>query len=194
MAGYRPTDWHVLDLEKDPTPGDPVRVKSLARSLHAFADDVQDALRLVKGMAEEDAVLAMAGRTAEVFRDEFSGVPKNLRKLKRSYDLAGDALAAYWPQLERAQALADKALADGRVARADLSSATSRLSSADSWVARAGEEADKYKEDRGAGKDVPKPDEAKVRAATRDAQSARAAHASARSDVASAQGALDAAK
>ncbi|WP_190036740.1 DUF6531 domain-containing protein [Streptomyces fructofermentans] len=184
----------MLDLEKDPTPGDPVRVKSLARSLHAFADDVQDALRLVKGMAEEDAVLAMAGRTAEVFRDEFSGVPKNLRKLKRSYDLAGDALAAYWPQLERAQALADKALADGRVARADLSSATSRLSSADSWVARAGEEADKYKEDRGAGKDVPKPDEAKVRAATRDAQSARAAHASARSDVASAQGALDAAK
>ncbi|MEU3790409.1 RHS repeat-associated core domain-containing protein [Streptomyces fructofermentans] len=184
----------MLDLEKDPTPGDPVRVKSLARSLHAFADDVQDALRLVKGMAEEDAVLAMVGRTAEVFRDEFSGVPKNLRKLKRSYDLAGDALAAYWPQLERAQALADKALADGRVARADLSSATSRLSSADSWVARAGEEADKYKEDRGAGKDVPKPDEAKVRAATRDAQSARAAHASARSDVASAQSALDAAK
>ncbi|WP_329298028.1 DUF6531 domain-containing protein [Streptomyces sp. NBC_00659] len=184
----------MLDLEKDPTPGDPVRVKSLARSLHDFADDVQDALRLVKGMAEEDAVLTMAGRTAEVFRDEFSGVPKNLKKLKKSYDLAGDALAAYWPKLERAQALADKALADGREARADLSSAKSRLSSADSWVARANKEADKYKEDKGAGKDVPKPDEAKVRAATRDAQSAKAAHTSAQSDVTSAQSALDAAK
>ncbi|MET9409783.1 putative T7SS-secreted protein [Streptomyces sp. NPDC002935] len=103
-------------------------------------------------MAEEDAVLTMAGRTAEVFRDEFSGVPKNLRKLKKSYDLAGDALAAYWPKLERAQALADKALADGREARADLSSAKSRLSSADSWVARANKEAEKYKEDKGAGK------------------------------------------
>jgi hypothetical protein len=49
-----------LDLEKDPTPGDPVRVKSLAKSLHDFADDVQDALRLVKGMADEDPGLPMS--------------------------------------------------------------------------------------------------------------------------------------
>ncbi|WP_419666495.1 RHS repeat-associated core domain-containing protein [Streptomyces sp. 2-1] len=195
MAGYRPTDWHVLDLDKDPTPGDPVRVKSLAKSLHDFADDVQDALRLVKGMADEDAVLTMVGKTADVFRDEFSGVPKNLKKLKKSYDLAGDALAAYWPQLERAQALADKALAQGREAQSDLSSAKSRLSSADSWVTRANKEADKYKDDpTSAGKDVPKPDEAKVRAATRDAQSAKDAHTSAQSDVTTAQNALDAAK
>ncbi|MEU9897710.1 DUF6531 domain-containing protein [Streptomyces phaeochromogenes] len=185
----------MLDLEKDPTPGDPVRVKSLAKSLHDFADDVQDALRLVKGMADEDAVLSMVGKTADVFRDEFSGVPKNLKKLKKSYDLAGDALAAYWPQLERAQALADKALAQGREAQSDLSSAKSRLSSADSWVTRANKEADKYKDDPGsAGKDVPKPDEAKVRAATRDAQSAESAQTSAQSDVTSASNALDAAK
>ncbi|MFS8202679.1 DUF6531 domain-containing protein [Streptomyces sp. CWNU-52B] len=194
MAGYRPTDWHVLDLEKDPTPGDPVRVKSLAKSLHDFADDVQDALRLVTGMAGEDAVLSMVGKTAEVFRDEFSGVPKNLKKLKKSYDLAGDALAAYWPKLERAQALADKALAKGREAQADLSSAKSRLSSADSWVTRANKEADKYKDDPTGGKDVEKPDESKVRAATRDAQSAKDAHTSAQSDVTTAQNALDAAK
>ncbi|MFE7069861.1 polymorphic toxin type 30 domain-containing protein [Streptomyces sp. NPDC057620] len=185
----------MLDLEKDPTPGDPVRVKSLAKSLHDFADDVQDALRLVNGMAGEDAVLTMVGKTAEVFRDEFSGVPKNLKKLKKSYDLAGDALAAYWPELERAQTLADKALAKGRDAQADLSSAKSKLSSADSWVTRANKEADKYKDDPGsAGKDVPKPDEAKVRAATRDAQSAKDAHTAAQSDVTSAQSALDAAK
>ncbi|MFF5010251.1 DUF6531 domain-containing protein [Streptomyces phaeochromogenes] len=194
MVGYRPTDWHVLDLEKDPTPGDPDRVRSLAKSLHDFADDVSDALRLVKGMAGEDAVLTMVGKTADVFRDEFSGVPKNLKKLKKSYDLAGDALAAYWPKLERAQALADRALAKGREAQADLSSAKSRLSSADSWVSRANKEADKYKDDPTGGKDVEKPDEAKVRAATRDAASAKDAHTSAQSDVTSAQTALDAAK
>ncbi|MFG2027425.1 DUF6531 domain-containing protein [Streptomyces sp. NPDC048825] len=185
----------MLDLEKDPTPGDPDRVRSLARQLHDFADDVQDALRLVKGMAEEDAVLTMVGKTAEVFRDEFSGVPKNLKKLKKSYDLAGDALAAYWPKLERAQALADKALVKGREAQADLASAKSRLSTADSWVTRATKEADKYKDDPGsAGKDVPKPDESKVRAATRDATNAKSAQTSAQSDVTSAQSALDAAK
>ena len=194
VVGYRPTDWHVLDLERDPTPGDPDRVRSLAKSLHDFADDVSGALRLVKGMAEEDAVLTMVGKTADVFRDEFSGVPKNLKKLKKSYDLAGDALAAYWPKLERAQALADKALSKGREAQADLSSAKSRLSSADSWVTRANKEADKYKDDPTGGKDVEKPDEAKVRAATRDARSAKDAHTSAQSDVTSAQSALDAAK
>ncbi|MFJ6566912.1 DUF6531 domain-containing protein [Streptomyces sp. NPDC091292] len=194
MAAYRPTDWHVLDLDKDPTPGDPDRVRTLAKSLHDFADDVAEALRLVKGMAEEDAVLTWAGKSAKAFQDEFSGVPKNLRKLKKSYEMAGDALAAYWPKLERAQALADKALVKGREAQADLSSAQSRLTSAESWVDRAGKEADKYKDDPTGGKDVPKPDPDKVKAATRDAQSAKDARTSAQSDVSSASNALDAAK
>ncbi|MEW1566590.1 RHS repeat-associated core domain-containing protein [Streptomyces sp. NPDC093509] len=185
----------MLDLERDPTPGDPDRVRHLSKNLHDFADDVGDALRLIKGMAGEDAVLAWAGKSAKAFQDEFAGVPKQLKKLKKSYEMAGDALAAYWPKLERAQALADKALAKGRDAQSDLSSAKSRLSSADSWVARAGKEADKYKDDPAGSKSgAEKPDEAKVRAATRDAQHAKSAHESAQSDVTTASNALDAAK
>jgi RHS repeat-associated protein len=194
MAGNRPGDWHVLDLDRDPTPGDPDRVRQLSKNLHDFADDVSDALRLIKGMADEDAVLQWAGKSAKAFQGEFSGVPKQLKKLKKSYEMAGDALADYWPRLERAQALADKALAKGREAQADLTSAKSRLSSADSWVTRAGKEADKYKDDPTGSKDAEKPDEAKVRAATRDAQHAKAAQTSARSDVTDANSALDAAK
>ncbi|MFD7796917.1 DUF6531 domain-containing protein [Streptomyces sp. NPDC059759] len=194
MAGNRPGDWHVLDLDRDPTPGDPDRVRHLSKNLHDFADDVGDALRLIKGMAGEDAVLAWAGKSAKAFQDEFAGVPKQLKKLKKSYEMAGDALAAYWPKLERAQALADKALAKGRDAQSDLSSAKSRLSSADSWVTRANKEADKYKDDPTGSKDAEKPDEAKVRAATRDAQHAKSAHDSAQSDVTTASNALDAAK
>ncbi|WP_369033603.1 RHS repeat-associated core domain-containing protein [Streptomyces adonidis] len=194
MAGHRPADWHVLDLDKDPTPGDPHRVRQLARMLHDFADDVADALRLIKGMASENETLEWAGKTAEVFQDEFADVPKNLKKLKRSYDLCGDALVDYWPKLERAQALADKALAKGREAQADLSSAKSRLSSADSWVTRATKESDKYKDDPTGSKATEPPDEAKVRAATRDAQHAKSAQNTAQSDVDGAQSALDAAK
>ncbi|RZB17821.1 DUF3990 domain-containing protein [Streptomyces sp. F001] len=195
MSGYRPRDWDPLDLDKDPTPGDPQRVRSLAKYLHDFADDVSDALRLVKGMADEDAVLSWAGKSAAVFKEEFSGVPKNLKKLKKSYELCGDALAAYWPKLERAQALADRALAKAREARQDLSSAQSRLASADSWVTRASKEADKYKDDpSGRRSDGDKPDEAKVRAATRDVQHAKSAQTSAQSDVSAAQDALAAAK
>ncbi|MEW2102705.1 RHS repeat-associated core domain-containing protein [Streptomyces cellulosae] len=195
MVGHRPSDWHVLDLDKDPTPGDPERVRKLARFLHDFADDVSEALRLVKGMAGEGTLAEWAGKSAKVFKEEFSGVPKNLRKLEKSYAMCGDALADYWPKLERAQALADKALAKAREAQADLSSAKSKLASAESWVGRATKEADKYKDDpTGSKSDADKPDEAKVRAATRDVQSAKSAHTKAQSDVTSAQNALDAAK
>ncbi|WTC15403.1 DUF6531 domain-containing protein [Streptomyces cellulosae] len=170
-------------------------MRQLARFLHDFADDVSEALRLVKGMAGERTLAEWAGKSAKVFKEEFSGVPKNLRKLEKSYAMCGDALADYWPKLERAQALADKALAKAREAQADLSSAKSKLASAQSWVGRATKEADKYKDDpTGSKSDADKPDEAKVRAATRDVRSAKSAQEKAQSDVTSAQSALDAAK
>ncbi|WP_406468535.1 DUF6531 domain-containing protein [Streptomyces hirsutus] len=163
--------------------------------LHDFADDVSEALRLVKGMAGEGTLEQWAGKSATVFKEEFSGVPKNLKKLEKSYGMCGDALAAYWPRLERAQALADRALAKAREARADLSSAQSRLSSAESWVGRAAKEADKYKDDpTGSKSDADRPDEAKVRAATRDVRNAKTAETSARADVSEAQDALAAAR
>ncbi|WP_411090554.1 RHS repeat-associated core domain-containing protein [Streptomyces sp. 049-1] len=109
--------------------------------------------------------------------------------------MCGDALADFWPKLERAQALADRALVKAREARQDLTSAQSKLSSADSWVTRASKEADEYKDDpTGSKSDADKPDEAKVRAATRDAQHAKTAQTNAQSAVDSAQSALDAAK
>ncbi|GGJ52311.1 RHS repeat domain-containing protein [Streptomyces brasiliensis] len=177
MVGYRPADWHPLDLDRDPTPGDPDRVRSLATQLHDFAHDVSEALRLVKGMAGEDTLLEWAGKSAEVFKEQFGDVPKNLKKLKTSYEMCGDALADFWPKLERAQALADRALAKAKEAQDDLTSAKSRPSSADSWVNRANKEADKYTDDpTGRKSDGDKPDEAKVRAATRDVQNAKSAH------------------
>ncbi|MFJ7968384.1 hypothetical protein [Streptomyces sp. NPDC096324] len=67
----RPPDWHILDLDHDPTPGDPQRVRRLAGSLHDFSDDVADILRDVKGLANDDAVLKWAGKTADSFASEF---------------------------------------------------------------------------------------------------------------------------
>ncbi|MFE6157441.1 RHS repeat-associated core domain-containing protein [Streptomyces sp. NPDC056486] len=183
-------------MDKDPTPGDPDRVRNLAKNLHDFADDVSKVLRDIKGMAGEDAILTWAGKTAESFTAEFEDAPGKLKKLKKSYEMAGDALSTYWPELERAQALADKALVKGREAQGDLSSAQTRLTSADSWVDKAGKEADKYKDDKDSGKskDVPKPDPDKVKAASRNATSAEKAQTDAKSDVSAAKSNLDAAK
>jgi uncharacterized protein YukE len=193
-VSHRPTDWHVLDLEKDPTPGDPQRIRQLAGTLHDFADDVAEALRDLKGIAKEDEILSWAGKTAEVFAEEFGDAPKKLRKLKKSYDLAGDALASFWPDLQDAQEKADKALRDGRKAREELSTAQTALSGAEDWVRRATEKADSYDPSKNGGKDVPKPDEADVRRATRDAQHAKERQQAAERNVESAQNALEAAK
>lgn len=90
-------------------------------------------------MAKEDEILSWAGKTADVFAEEFADAPKKLRKLKKSYDLAGDALTSFWPDLEAAQDKADKALRDGRKARAELSTAQTALSGANDWVRTATE-------------------------------------------------------
>ncbi|MGX5213360.1 putative T7SS-secreted protein [Streptomyces violaceus] len=191
---HRPTDWHILDLDQDPTPGDPQRIRKLAATLHDFADDVADALRDLKGIAKEDEILSWAGKTADVFAEEFADAPKKLRKLKKSYDLAGDALASFWPDLETAQDKADKALRDGRKARAELTTAQTALSGANDWVRTATEKADSYDPSKNGGKDVPKPDEGEVRRATRNAQHAKARQTAAEQNVQAAQSALDAAK
>ncbi|SCE50982.1 hypothetical protein GA0115240_172026 [Streptomyces sp. DvalAA-14] len=190
----RPGDWHILDLDRDPTPGDPSRVKALSLQLHDFADDVESALRLVKGMQSEDAILSWAGLSADAFRDEFGSAPKNLDKLHTSYRLAADALEAYWPDLEHAQSQADRALADGRTAHAQLTAAQGGLNGAQNWVHTAAATADTYDPAKNPGKTVPPPDSDQVRQATRDLAAAKAQQAHAQQAVTSAQSALDAAK
>jgi uncharacterized protein YukE len=193
-VSHRPADWYVLDLDKDPTPGNPDRIRKLAGTLHDFADDVSDVLRGLKGIAKEEEILSWAGKTAEVFAEEFEDAPKKLRKLKKSYNLAGDALATFWPDLQDAQEKADKALRDGRKAREELTTAQTALTGAEDWVRRATEKTDSYDPAKNGGKDVPKPDEADVRRATRDAQHAKARQEAAERNVESAQSALEAAK
>ncbi|MGW0736274.1 DUF6531 domain-containing protein [Streptomyces sp. NPDC002851] len=187
---HRPTDWHVLDLEGDPVPGDPQRVRKLARELHDFAEDVGTALRQIRAMAGEDTLQRWSGKSANKFKEQFDGVPGNLTKLRTSYDLAGDAFADYWPKLERAQSLADRALVKGREAREDLNAAQGRLDGATDWVKTATAKTKAYDDAKG----PEAPDESKVRAATRNAQQANSARSSAQGDVDSAQSALDAAK
>lgn len=124
-------------------------------TLHDFADDVSDVLRDLKGIAKEEEILSWAGKTAEVFAEEFEDAPKKLRKLKKSYGLAGDALATFWPDLQDAQEKADKALRDGRKARQELTTAQTALTGAEDWVRRATEKSDSYDPAKNAGEGRP---------------------------------------
>ncbi|WP_190232865.1 putative adhesin [Streptomyces avicenniae] len=180
-------------MESDPTPGDPDEVRELADALQTFADDVSEALGRVRGLASDRAVQDWAGLSAEAFRSEFDGVPGNLTKLRDSYDLCAQALQTYWPKLQTAQGQADRALDRAIAAQADLTSAQASLGDAQSWVSRAGDESDRLQRE-GERDNAPPPDEAEVRAATRDRQAADSARDAAQSRVDTAQDSLDAAR
>ncbi|MDT0305427.1 DUF6531 domain-containing protein [Streptomyces sp. DSM 44917] len=195
----RPSDWSPVDMDRDPTPGDPEEIRQLATELQEFADDVGEALGRVRGMASDRAVQEWSGLSADTFRAEFDGVPENLDKLQRSYDLAADALAAYWPELQNAQGMADRALQRAVEAQAALASAQTELTDAQGWVSRAGDEAERLQDERssgdGDGGDAPEPpDENQVRQAVRDHQAAQEAASAARSRVDSAESELSAAR
>ncbi|WP_168220688.1 DUF6531 domain-containing protein [Streptomyces sp. RFCAC02] len=178
-------------MESDPTPGIPDEVRTLAEDLQTFADDVGEALGKIRGLAGDSAVQEWAGLSADAFRDEFDGVPENLTKLQDSYDLCAQALQTYWPKLETAQGQADRALERAIAAQADLTAAQSALGDAQDWVSRAGDEADRLERE---GEGAQPPDDAEVRAATRDRQAAQQAQESAQGRVDDAQGRLDAAR
>ncbi|WP_442811919.1 DUF6531 domain-containing protein [Streptomyces sp. NBC_01803] len=166
----------------------------LAEGLQAFADDVGEALGKIRGMASDRAVADWSGLSADAFRSEFDGVPENLAKLQTSYDMAADALAAYWPVLRNAQGMADRALERAVAAQADLSAAQGQLSEAEDWVSRAGDEAERL-EREGERDNAPEPpSEDDVRNAVRDRQAADAAAGAARDRVATAESDLSAAR
>ncbi|MFR9724439.1 polymorphic toxin type 30 domain-containing protein [Streptomyces sp. MS19] len=189
----RPADWSPVDMESDPTPGDPEEVRELADELQAFSDDVAEALGKIRDLASDRAVRDWAGLSAEAFRSEFDSVPGNLEKLRDSYDLCAQALQTYWPKLQTAQGQADRALDRAIAAQADLTAAQGSLGSAQDWVGRAGDEAERLQRE-GERAGAPPPDEAEVRAATRDRQAANDARDAAQARVDTAQDSLNAAR
>ncbi|WP_445548363.1 WXG100 family type VII secretion target, partial [Frankia sp. CiP1_Cm_nod1] len=114
----RPTDWSVLGLERDPTPGDPFAVRELARRFLTVAADAEHARGQLATVAAGGVVQTWAGTAGDAFRDELDDFPGQLARLATSYRMAGQALGAYEPALDTAQQQADRALAHGRDARA----------------------------------------------------------------------------
>ncbi|MDT0346684.1 WXG100 family type VII secretion target [Streptomyces litchfieldiae] len=178
-------------MDSDPAPGNPEEVRELAEDLQEFADDVGEALGKIRGMASDRAIADWSGLSADAFRTEFDGVPENLTKLRNSYDMAAEALARYWPRLENAQGMADRALESAIAAQDDLRAAQTELGDAQDWVSRAGDEAERLQD----GGNAPEPpDEQAVRDAMRDHQAAEAAAGAAQSRVDAAEQRLAAAR
>jgi hypothetical protein len=149
------------------------------------------AFRSVTSLAGDSAIMSWVGLSGDAFREQFGNFPDQLRKLYTSHEMAGDALVAYAPQLTSAQAQADKALADGREARAQLTTVTGALNAASNAATSAANLAEQTKNP---GNGAPAPDPDQVAQAVRNAQTAASEQSSAQGAVDSAQAVLDAAK
>ncbi len=165
----RPHDWHVLDLPDDPTPGEPYSIRALARSAGTVADDAQQAHSAVRALAGDGAVLSWIGAAGEVFRGALHDFPSQLDKLHHSYEQAAGALSRWAGLLEDAQHQADRALAQGRQARAEIDALTAQLSAARADASRAATTSRRLSDVPAGG---PPPDPAQVRAATAAASAA----------------------
>ncbi|GAA2707292.1 DUF6531 domain-containing protein [Actinoplanes palleronii] len=184
----RPTDWYVLDMDGDPTPGDPDRVRQLASRFHDFAEHAHRAKLAVDSLQGDGAVLTWIGKSGDAFREQFGAFPDQVNKLYRSHLMVGDALETFAPVLESAQAQADRALADGRVAADKLKSLQGSLSLAETDFTGAAQAADRARAQTQA------PDPEQVKQAVRDSEAAQQKRDQARSAVSGAQGELDLAK
>ncbi len=188
----RPTDWHVLDMSRDPTPGDPSDVRTLAWQVGRVAEDAEQAERAVRGLAGDGAVLSWIGASAEVFRGALKDFPSQLGKLADSYGQAELALSRYGTDLDDAQEQAGRALQQGRAAQSEIASLSTQLSGASARASDAGSTADRLTRPVPAGAEPPDPEQ--VRAATRNAQTAQARVGALQDSLGGARGRLEAAK
>ncbi|WP_228555782.1 putative T7SS-secreted protein [Catenulispora pinisilvae] len=126
----RPSGWDILGLDGDPTPGVVESVQALAKEFGDFAHDVESACRSLNSFGSDTAALQWVGQTADAFRSTYGPLPGRLQKLYTSYSEASDALSAYAPKLQAAQAKADSALRQAQDAQVDLQRATTSANTA----------------------------------------------------------------
>jgi uncharacterized protein YukE len=175
-------------MDRDPTPGDPARVRQLASRFHDFAETAYKAKRAVESLQGDGAVLTWVGQSGDAFREQFGEFPSQVNKLYNSHLMVADALDDYAPVLETAQAQADRALADGRVAAANLTAVKAALGTAQIDFTGAAQAADK------ARTETVQPDPDQLKQAVQDADAAKQRVAGAQGKVDAAQGELDIAK
>jgi hypothetical protein len=142
----------------------------------------------VESLQGDGAVLTWVGQSGDAFREQFAEFPSQVNKLYNSHLMVADALDEYAPVLETAQAQAERALADGRVATADLVAGRAALNTAEVDFSGASKTADK------ARAVTVQPDPGQLKQAVQDAEAAKQRLAGAQGKVDAAQGELDLAK
>uniref|UniRef100_UPI000374537B hypothetical protein n=1 Tax=Embleya scabrispora TaxID=159449 RepID=UPI000374537B len=113
--GNRPTDWNAIGLSTDPTPGDPVRLRTLITSMDSLgrvAREIDDALDAVLDKTGDGAFV---GQTADALREKISGPLREfVQSIADAFENSAKSMRAYLGVMEAQQQVADTALSHGR--------------------------------------------------------------------------------
>jgi len=126
----RPSDWKAVFGISDPTPGDPWGIRRMQRSWSDLADDAEAAENKLRQLLGDAAISGWIGEGGDAFRKKTYDLPGQLGTCHNSYRLAADALSTWVTRLETHQGDADRALVQGRAAKADLDAASASVTSA----------------------------------------------------------------
>lgn len=117
------TDWSALNPDgstRDPVPGNPDEVSSLARWFRQMSNDVSDSVAAIQRF---DVSAGWRDQAAKRFDEHMGTLKDDLPKLRDSYGRAAWALTTYASQLRTSRQQAQQALSIALEARANVDSA-----------------------------------------------------------------------
>jgi hypothetical protein len=196
----RPSDWFLVDLGSDPTPGDAFGIRALAVKYSDIAVIAGEASDGVLRARTSGAASAWIGDAGDIFREKSHRMPGELAKANDSYSLVAEALRVWAESVDDTQAQADRGLQQAREAYADLSAAQAALGSAQSsWSTVHAQQLTYQKLTKDYASvpppaNVTMPTDYQLRSADRSAQQAHTSIAAAQSRIADADARLAAAK
>jgi uncharacterized protein YukE len=113
----------VVDLSKDPTPGEVWGVKALARGYQSVADGAEEAGSILTRVRSTGASGVWIGEAGDAFREKIEDLPDHLDKCVDSFTKAADALFGWATKMSTLQSSADTNLERARLAADDLEAA-----------------------------------------------------------------------
>lgn len=131
----RPIGWDVVDLPKDPTPGEVWGVKTLARGYQRIADSAEEAGAILTRVKSTGASGVWIGEAGDAFREKIEDLPDHLDKCVDSFAKAAEALTGWATQMSTLQSSADTHLEKAKLAADDLEAARARLAEAEQAAA-----------------------------------------------------------
>ncbi|WP_181807727.1 WXG100 family type VII secretion target, partial [Streptomyces shenzhenensis] len=111
----RPTDWHAIGLDSDPTPGEPDQIRALSTELNHLGSEARRISTAIDAVMNTAGDSVFVGAAADALREKVNGrLRGHIEDVAQSFESAASALNTWADKLVDLQSRADGALNSGR--------------------------------------------------------------------------------